>query len=84
MSLELAVTAREAASALKISPRHLWELTHRGEILHVRNGRRIYYRVCDLEAWLESKLMRGSVAMHLAAVETTAINGIGHSAGSRD
>ena len=57
MPLQLVLTPRQAVTALQISPRKLWELTHQGEIPHARVGRRIYYRVCDLEAWLESRLV---------------------------
>lgn len=46
----------EAAKALGISPRLLWQLTHDGVIPCVRvgNGRRqtVLYPVADLQAWL--------------------------------
>lgn len=53
----LALRPREAARALGISPRLLWQLTHDGHIPCVRVGngsRRItLYPVTDLQAWLK-------------------------------
>ncbi len=48
----LALRPRDAAIALSMSPRKLWELTQRGEIPHVREGRMVLYPVAALEAWL--------------------------------
>ncbi len=52
----LALRPREAAKALGISPRHLWQLTHDGVIPCVRVGggkrRTVLYPVSDLQAWL--------------------------------
>jgi excisionase family DNA binding protein len=52
----LALRPREAAKALGISPRLLWQLTHDGLIPCVRVGsgkrRTVLYPVADLQAWL--------------------------------
>lgn len=52
----LALRPREAAKALGISPRLLWQLTHDGDIPCVRVGtgkrRTILYPTADLQAWL--------------------------------
>jgi len=52
----LALRPAEAAKALGISPRLLWQLTHDGLIPSVRlgTGRRkcVLYSVAELEAWL--------------------------------
>jgi len=54
----LALRPREAARALSISPRLLWQLTHDGHIPCVRVGsgkrRAVLYPMADLEAWLTS------------------------------
>jgi excisionase family DNA binding protein len=48
----LALRPREAAKALGVSERSLWEWTHRGDVPHVRIGRTILYPVDGLRAWL--------------------------------
>ena len=52
----LAFRPREAAKALGISPRHLWQLTKDGHIPCVRIGcgtrRTVLYPIDDLRAWL--------------------------------
>lgn len=52
----LALRPRDAAKALGISPRLLWQLTHDGVIPCVRIGggkrRTVLYPVAELEAWL--------------------------------
>jgi excisionase family DNA binding protein len=48
----LALRPREAAKALGVSERSLWEWTHRGDIPHVRVGRTILYPVDALRDWL--------------------------------
>jgi excisionase family DNA binding protein len=52
---QLALRPKEAAKALDIGVRLLWSLTNRGEIPHVRLGRRIVYPISALEAWLAEK-----------------------------
>ena len=66
----LALRPREAATALGISPRLLWQLTHDGHIPCVRVGsgkrRTVLYPTADLQAWLSQQAgidaQRGSAA----------------------
>lgn len=55
-STPLALRPRDAAKALGISPRLLWQLTHDGRIPCVRVGdgkrRAVLYLVAVLETWL--------------------------------
>ncbi|MFO0877409.1 MAG: helix-turn-helix domain-containing protein [Gemmataceae bacterium] len=55
-STPLALRPKDAAKALSISPRHLWQLTKDGAIPSVRLGtgkrQTILYPVADLQAWL--------------------------------
>ena len=48
----------EAARALAISPRKLWDLTKRGQIPHVRIGRSVRYATADLQAWVETRKVK--------------------------
>ena len=52
----LALRPREAAKALGISPRLLWQLTHDGHVPCVRVGsgkrRTVLYPTAELQAWL--------------------------------
>ena len=56
VSAPLALRPREAAKALGISPRLLWQLTKDGHIPCVRVGsgkrRTVLYPLADLQAWL--------------------------------
>ena len=56
VSSPLALRPREAAKALGISPRLLWQLTKDGQIPCVRVGsgkrRTVLYPLADLQAWL--------------------------------
>ena len=56
VSSPLALRPREAAKALGISPRLLWQLTKDGHIPCVRVGsgkrRTVLYPLVDLQAWL--------------------------------
>jgi excisionase family DNA binding protein len=55
-SSALALRPREAAKALGISPRLLWQLTKDGHVPCVRVGsgkrRTVLYPLADLQAWL--------------------------------
>lgn len=53
----LAMRAREAAKALGISERTLWEWTGRGEIPHVRVGKAVLYPVDSLRDWLKQQVL---------------------------
>ena len=48
----LLLTEREAAKALAVSPRKLWDLRMNGEIPCVRFGRSVRYHPADLQAWI--------------------------------
>jgi len=52
----LALRPRDAAKALGISPRLLWQLTKDGRIMCVRLGdgkrKTVLYPLADLQAWL--------------------------------
>jgi excisionase family DNA binding protein len=48
----LAMRPREAAKALGVSERLLWEWTNRGIVPHVRLGKAILYPVDSLREWL--------------------------------
>lgn len=56
LSSSLALRPREAAKALGISARHLWQLTRDGHIPCVRVGsgtrKTVLYPVAELQAWL--------------------------------
>jgi hypothetical protein len=54
----LLLTAKQAAAALAISPRTLWELTASGELQPLRlpgrgKARTLRYAVEDLQRWIE-------------------------------
>ena len=55
----LALRPREAAQALGLSARKLWELTNRNEIPHVHVGRAVLYPVDSLRAWLAEQAAKG-------------------------
>lgn len=56
LSAPLALRPREAAKALGISARHLWQLTKDGRIPCVRVGsgarKTVLYPLVELQAWL--------------------------------
>ena len=56
LSSPLALRPREAAKALGISARHLWQLTKDGHIPCVRVGsgtrKTVLYPLAELQAWL--------------------------------
>jgi len=64
----LALRPREAAKALGISPRHLWQLTKDGQVPCVRvgSGKRqtVLYPVADLQAWLSAKASEAKGGYH--------------------
>jgi excisionase family DNA binding protein len=59
--VRLLLRSKEAALALGISERHLWELTHRGELVAIRlpgtgaRSRAIRFVVGDLVAWIDAQ-----------------------------
>ena len=56
----LAMRPREAASALGISERLLWEWTDRGQVPHIRMGKAILYPVESLRDWLKQQAQKGA------------------------
>lgn len=58
----LAMRAREAAEALGISERLLWDWTNRGIVPHVRQGKAILYPVDSLREWLKQQAQPSMVA----------------------
>jgi excisionase family DNA binding protein len=63
VSSPLALRPREAAKALGISPRLLWQLTKDRHVPCVRvgNGKRrtVLYPLADLQAWLSRQAVEG-------------------------
>jgi excisionase family DNA binding protein len=57
----LALRPREAAKALGISERLLWEWTDRGIVPCVRMGKAILYPVDSLRDWLKRQAQQGMV-----------------------
>jgi excisionase family DNA binding protein len=55
----LLLKVREAANALNISERKLWEMTKRGAIPAVRIGRAVRYDPADLQAYIEASKCGG-------------------------
>jgi len=51
----LALRPREAARALGVSERTLWALTKRGDVPHVRIGRRVLSPLDLLRTWLAER-----------------------------
>lgn len=51
----LALRPRDAARALGIGERLLFDLTRRGEVPSARIGRAVVYRVADLDRWLADR-----------------------------
>jgi excisionase family DNA binding protein len=52
-SVKLLLTMREAAKALALSERTLWQLAKDGEIPRVEHGRLVRFDVADLRRWIE-------------------------------
>ena len=53
----LALRPKDAAKALGLGSRKLWELTADGTIPHVRCGRAILYPVRELQDWLADQCL---------------------------
>lgn len=67
----LALRPRDAAKALAVSERLLWEWTHRGDVPHVRNGRTILYPVDALRDWLRDRTQSASGVSQNSKEEVT-------------
>ena len=63
----LALRPRDAAKALGVSERLLWEWTHRGDLPHVKVGRTILYPVDALREWLNRQTADAKGADHDAS-----------------
>jgi len=55
----MALDRKEAAKALGIGIRLLWEMTNRNEIPHFRLGKRVLYSVAALERWMAQRAEGG-------------------------
>lgn len=53
-------TAQQAAPALAISKRKLWQMTKDGTVPHVKIGRSVRYPADELRAWLAAQLKGGA------------------------
>jgi len=69
----LAVRPREAARMLGISLRYLQELTHNGEIPHIKLGRATLYAVDDLREWLRSRRVATASTSCVAPASTSCV-----------
>lgn len=63
-AIRLLLTPRQAAEALAISPRTLWELTAHGELTPIRlpgrgKARALRYAVDDLRDWIARQQRNG-------------------------
>lgn len=59
VKVTLLLRPREAADALAISERKLWELTRCGEVPAVRIGRAVRYDPRDLRRWIDAQRAGG-------------------------
>ena len=57
----LLLDAHDAAQALSICERKLWELTNKGDLPCVRIGRRVLYDPRALTAWIDEQMQGGGV-----------------------
>jgi predicted DNA-binding transcriptional regulator AlpA len=56
LDAKLAVSETEAARRLDVSRRHLWGLRTSGKgPRHIRLGRRVLYRLAELDRWLAER-----------------------------
>ena len=59
-SIDGLLTAREAAKILTISPRHLWDLTDRGELPAIKIGRSVRYARAYIDAFISKSRTGGN------------------------
>ena len=57
---------RQAAEYIGLSRTKLYRKVKANEIAHVRDGHLIYFRACDLDAWVEARVRGGQEAKALA------------------
>ena len=72
LATRLALRLREAARALSVSERTLWEWTQHGDVPHVRRGKTVLYPVDALRRWLDEQ-----ARMKTAAEGTEQTHGFG-------
>ena len=65
------LSLKDAARALAVSDRSLWEWTKAGKVPHVRLGRRVLYSPDDLRRWVEGQRRGPNVASVDAAPGTS-------------
>jgi excisionase family DNA binding protein len=65
---QLLLTARQAAQALSVSERTLWQLSKDGRIPIVRIGRSVRYQVKDLERFIETARNRQNMTLRRNAL----------------
>jgi excisionase family DNA binding protein len=58
---QLLVTSKEAAKALAISERSLWQFAADGQLPRVRMGRSVRFDIRDLKAFVDGQKERASV-----------------------
>jgi len=68
------LSLKDAARALAVSDRSLWEWTKAGKVPHVRLGRRVLYSPDDLRRWVEGQ-RRGPDVPNEDAAPGTSENG---------
>jgi excisionase family DNA binding protein len=56
------LSLKDAARALAVSDRSLWEWTKAGKVPHIRLGRRVLYSPDDLRRWVEGQRQGPDVA----------------------
>ena len=59
--VKLLLTPRQAAAALQLSERTLWELSRRGEIKRLKINSSVRYDLKDLEEFIEAKKKGGAL-----------------------
>ena len=69
----LLLTIREAATALSICERTLWQLTKDGEIPSVRFGRNVRYNLATLEEWVSKRERMGAAPGQMRSKERVSV-----------
>ena len=53
------LTAEQTAEYMQISPRHLWEISNRGDLPRIKLGRVVRYSPTDIRQYLERLKLDG-------------------------
>ena len=56
------MTPQQIAEMLQVKPSTIYQWVHEGFIPHVKVGRLLRFRECDLMAWLEKRAKAGRVS----------------------